>query len=202
MKRLLTLSLFIIFMGFVPISCGCFTSCGCNGGGGGGDFEISQLNIFMSDIDGQRVTGVETYGHDSVFFVLTLNENSIAKLENKQTGSFFSNMAYACDPLPPSARQQYASITINTVNSTKLINENDILEAGQDISARFMGAYYLSDFFQFISTMQHGALYSDTKLYIRLAEKPYQPVDLLLDITVTMTDGDVYEFKNQIVRVR
>lgn len=205
MRKGLTVLFLILLIETVPVSCSffCRDSCGCDPS----PLPQKQIDIISWNIEtvSENYQPLDTsfvYDFDKVYKSLRIDKRLIVSFEDKSVVGF-SNVAYACSPMPPRAIQTIESIKIVATHQTAFKDANDIIQVGDNISNRFKMTYYFDANFQPIETFIYQRLiYDEDKYTLKLIERPFQEVKMKFNIVITLSDGKVLELNDQRLRVK
>jgi len=124
-------------------------------------------------------------------------------LNSDNSGFSIYSTSYACDPIPSHALNPFSEIRLIAVNSFQLDSDQDIINSGQDITNRFEISRFGSNSFKSINSFINDRLfiYRHDNFRIRLVNKPLEPTNMRLNISIQLNDGTLYEFNNEIMNV-
>ncbi len=199
--------LFLTMMGIFPISScvdQCDGPCGCYPVFENPDFTISAFsveNLYRADnnfiVDPNRY-----YFHQTLykaFWVSGLRE--IANNSPSTSGSFFSNMAFACSPPESFSTETLKSIRI--INKKRVqINQQEILEIGQQINdyfnltLTFQVEYSIDDFLK-----RNHKFLKDERLYLKFNSPPNDNIEIMFDIEIELDNDKTFVFNNETMKV-
>ncbi len=193
MKRAFLLTAFILISESFLGSCSLICSCGCDSG------PAKQLDIQswkVSTVDGNlsATSSSTSKDFDKVFKWLSMDSWNLVRAE--ETKSFYK-AAYACSPAPLKAVQDFASIQIKSVVEVSYDNDTDLIKVGDDITSRFVMGMYYGQFVSVNDFIKEHSIYNEDLYLLRLKSKPHQQTDLRFDIIITLSDGKVFELKNE-----
>ncbi|XOV91369.1 MAG: hypothetical protein ACFHWX_14265 [Bacteroidota bacterium] len=194
MKRLLSLVIFLFLMGIIP-----FTLIHCNNERGEisiTDIEIKTANANFEDLD----TSI-TYPYQQIFKVIEFSEWEV--ISNLFNRDFLVCPSFATSPAPPIIMQEFESITIKALNSFTLDDPNETILPGQDITDRFIiGQYVEIDFTSIEEFIETNKIFDQFDRYLlQIANPPISETNMIFKVTITMTDGEIYEFENEILNI-
>jgi hypothetical protein len=201
MKKSLLVFLIFILVETIPVSCNFICPCGSCDSGPAKKIDIVSWQMqTVSD----KYLGVDPdnpHLYDQVYKALNIDQRNLVFNEKSLGGSPF-NSAYACSPAPLESIQTFANIQVKSVLETAYLNAADIIHAGDDITDRFVMTFLFDMNFipvpEFINSL---IIYDQDKYQFRLKEKPFQETNLKFDVLITMSDGKVFEFKNELLTV-
>ena len=106
--------------------------------------------------------------------------------------------AYACQPPAPETTNPVSEIRIISESEFLLNNMFDPITIGQDITSRFViGEAYSNDFRPVNSREPYLFYIEEYWQRLRLAQAPFQPIDIQFTISIELTDGKLFEFPGQ-----
>ena len=204
LRKLFTILLTLTFIGFIPPSCCLLSSCGCG--------DISPTNFYITGIDlkSTNSSNVELdtslyYVHTDLFKEIQISEvQTVAFNTNFSTFSLFS-VALACSPAPSVALNPIEDIKFVAANSFQLESDLDVVTIGQDISDKFEISYIWDNSFTSINTFFSSDISYITEYdqyKIRLSVKPFQETNMMLNISILLSDGTLFEYKHEIMNVK
>ena len=192
--------LLFILVETISVSCNLFCPCGC--------FSESPKQIDI--LSWQLVTVSDKYeeldpgtlhAYNQVVKVLFIDERNLVFNRELSNGLPYGSV-YACSPAPIQAIQTIASIEIKSNSETAYLNATDIIKVGDPITDRFVMSLFfdksLRPVHEFINSL---VLYDQDKYQLRLKEKPFQETNLNFDVIITLSDGKVFELKNEMLLV-
>ena len=201
MKRILTLIMVPFFLGIVPVAC--IDDCGS---GKVQDFRIVQVGALTVNPESQvQLDSTKSYPVDSVAKQFFTKERVNVAANFSMPSSFFINSAFACSPREPEAIHSIKSIQVISNKELSFSDANDKIEVGEIINDRFLlKPYYygpnnyisISEFVQDPRQIYHSYLF-----YLKVGEKPYEPVTLDFDVVITMSDNTVLEVEGLTMKV-
>jgi len=197
MKKSLFVFLLIILIETIPVSCNLFCPCGNCDDGPAKKIEIVSWQMQTISNENLEVDPTNTYLYDQVYKALYIDQRNLVLNKEVSNGSPYSTV-YACDPAPMQSIQTFASIQFKSITETTYSNAADIIKAGDDITERFVMTFLVDTnvkpFHEFINSL---VIYDQDKYKFRLKEKPFQETNLAFDVIITLSDGKVFELKNE-----
>ena len=200
MKRILTLIMVPFFLGIVPVAC--IDDCGSVKVQ---DFRIVQLGALTVNPKSQvQLDSTKSYPVDSVAKQFFIKERVNVAANFSVPTSFFINSAFACSPREPEAVHSIKSIQVISNKELSFSDANDKIEVGEIINDLFLISphYYGTNNYISISefVQDPGKIY-DFLFYLKVGEKPYEPVTLDIDVVITMSDNTVLEVEGLSMKV-
>lgn len=185
----------------MTISCGLICPCGCDfGSDPPRRINIEGWNSFLAAPNFQILDTAQVHDYDKSFPIIEMASFSFVQL--KFTPGL-PGVAYACSPAPLEAIQSFQQIQFIARNQFTLDSETDVIQPGADFSSRFwmthLGTTHLEPIPTFITGLM---IYDQDRFEFRLQKKPHAETVIKYDLILTMTDGKVFELKNQILKVR
>lgn len=139
--------------------------------------------------------------YNQVYKLLTIDKRNLVINERPSFSSSY-NAVYACSPAPMKATQSFKSIRIISASEAAYLNSNDLIKIGDDITHRFLISFLFDNDFRPIDDfINQLIIYDEDRFRFRLKEKPFQTTTLKLDFSITMSDGKVFEFKNELLTI-
>lgn len=206
MKRVALVSLILILTGVVPLSCNLFC---LNSGGCCGDFNVKDFNILafgVTTVDEHYVKTdtINFKSFDKVKKEIAIKEMEFVALDQTSPSrTLFVQTANACSPPLSMAIQNFKHINIVSRVNASIANSADLILDGQDITDRFlMGRKYSAHNLPIDTFItESGIIYEGDSFIFTFQLKPFQPTVLRFDVVITMTDGQVFEFKNEVLKI-
>jgi len=196
MKKSLFIFLLVTLIEIISVSCTLFCPCGSCDSGPAKKIDIVSWQMQTISDKHLGVDPTTTYPFDKVFKALSTDQVKIV-YNQETTGSPF-NIANACSPAPLQAIQTFTSIQIKSMTETAYLHTNDIIKEGDDITDRFAMTFLFDMNFkpihEFINSM---IIYDQDKYQLKLKERPFQKTNLKFDVIITLSDGKVFELKNE-----
>jgi len=183
---------------------GClYSSCGCGAKSGEPKFEILGLGLLTTSSIQESVDTSKTYSYAEIFKTIIITNRGLISSKTNSQGSWFVNGAVACSPAPARAIQSFLKIEFISLVDVTLDDANDFISKGKDITGRFVMAHSGSSDLQPIATflLEPKAIYEGDTYSIRLLRKPFKETRIKFRVDVTMTDGKIFSFVNQIFNV-
>lgn len=186
----------------MTISCGLICPCGCDFGSDPPKrINIQGWNSFLTAPNFQILDTAQVHDYDKSFPIIEVGNFNI--VEFKTTPGLPGHVAYACSPAPLEAVQTFQQIQFIARNQFTLDSGTDVIQPGADFSSRFwmthMGSTHLESIPAFIAGLM---IYDQDRFEFRLQKKPHSETVIKYDLILTMTDGNVFELKNQNLKVR
>lgn len=198
-KRLLGIVLIFIVEAML-VSCNLFCSCGCESGPPK-QIDIISWNMQTVTDNYQQVDINTELPYNQVYKLLTIDKRNLVINERPSFSSSY-NAVYACSPAPMKATQSFKSIRIISASEAAYLNSNDLIKIGDDITHRFLISFLFDNDFRPIDDfINQLIIYDEDRFRFRLKEKPFQTTTLKLDFSITMSDGKVFEFKNELLTI-
>ena len=198
LKRLYTTVLIFMFVGFIPPSCCLTTSCGC-GDNSLPNFYIKTIELLSTNAANEAIDTSLYYAYTDVFKQVNIAEKEYEALNTVAPSFSFYGSAMACSPAPADALNPITEIKIKAANSFYLVSQQDVIQVGEDITHRFEMRYEWSKTYKAISAFVNDT--KDSSYLIKLIDKPLQDTNMVLDISILLLDGTLFEFKGQIMNV-
>jgi hypothetical protein len=202
MKGIVTIALVMIFIGAIPISCNIVGgSCGF-GNGKVTNYTIASFGLRTTNSMNEEIDTTKAYSYDAIYKALYVARMQVVTLKAFNT-NLFINTVSACSPLPPTAVDRFQEIKITSLTDIALVDENDQIATGQDITERFVLARSYNNDFQSIDNFikQNLVIGAEEFFKIRLTKKPFKETHLNLKFSILMTNGKTFEFDKQIMKV-
>lgn len=210
MKILYRILFLVVFLGLVPLACEkekCEDPCGCGDGPKISQFEIKDMGLRPIETDDHTDIDTAQYYHVSkiAIAVSITDQRNIALQSPKSTFSFTSS-AYACSPIGPRSNQFIENVIITAANTVTYKAQTVLIKKGDTITDLFIFDLYsphpansesLEEFLSSKPTLDgYGSF------YFRLNPAPYQPTTLVIDVEVTLSDGQIFKFEDEILKVK
>lgn len=198
-----------ILLGLVPLSCDdCIPqdSCDCQGPPPNSpDFEITEMDSELLSISPQKpvdTSGFQDAENLAMSIMVTGKKDVAAHV--KPRSQLFQNSAYACSPKQGRSIQFIQNVEIMAANNVIFASPNDSIKKGESITDRFGFASYLPNNFEPLLDVvkEEIKLNFAGSFYIGLNSAPIQPTTLMVNVEVTLSDGKVFTFENEILKVR
>ena len=205
--RILTFLLLLLFMGIIPISScvdQCDGPCGCYPVFENPDFTISTFSsetLFRADIN-FTVDPNRYYFHQTLYKAFWVSGLKKVSMTNSPSfNSIFSNNALACSPPE--------SFSIETLKSIRLINKKNvqinpdlIFEIGQEINEHFKLTLTFHMEYSIDDFLKRGHKFlKDERLYLKFGSVPEGNTEIMFDIEIELSNGNVFVFNNETMRV-
>ncbi len=207
MKTYYKLFFLALFLGLIPLSCErCDpNTCECESNTPVANFDITKLGL--QTLNPETLVALDTsqvYDVDSISKALTIDTYDRVFSSNSSL-DVFTLQAYACSPVGSHVLQDIQSFEI--ISRTTFTNalSTDTTFSGDDITKLFTGRKsYNHDAYQTIeySRNLYRLWYPDEKFIVKLKPIIINPLTLKFDVKVTLTDGQVFEFKDEILKVK
>ena len=199
MRRAVFALLIISITQLITIACDLFCTCGC-GSGPPQQISILSWNVGTVSDSYKQVDPLTTQPYHQTFKTLRIGDRENAYLERGSWGNVFLSAAYACSPAPIKAIQTFTSIRIVSTSEITLVDANDLIKVGDDISDRFIMSHGYEINFKPIGEFIDQLIIYDNDLYrLRLKEKPDKETVLKFDIIITLSDGKLFELKDELL---
>ncbi len=213
MQKIISLLFLIFFSGLFPVSCKRCDSagCECDDFGKPYNFYVTSFGVKTVDPVTQELSdSVSFYPADrtaKMIYVEETKQVAVAAGRKAVMASFFLiNAAYACSPIEPNALHDLTSIKIISNTEVSYESENDIIKKGENISNRFLINRLYSGGNGFVNPDEFlrnkVSLFSHDQFFLKPGASPYKPVTLNFDIILTLSDGAVFELKDQVLNIK
>jgi hypothetical protein len=194
----------LTLVGFIPPSCCLITSCGC-GNNSPKDFYITGIKLMSIDLLNVEIDTSLYYAHTNLFKAIQISETQTVAINTDfSTFSLYSG-AFACSPAPSIALNPIEDIKLVAANTFILGSDLDVISTGQNISDRFEIGYISGNSFASIKDFLANDVSYITQydqFRIRLSTKPFQETNMMLDISILLSDGTWYDFNGQIMNIK
>jgi len=178
------------------VSCNLFCPCGCDSGPAK-QIDIEGWNIQTIANNYQQVDLFTDLPFDQVYKSLSIDRWKVVFNEGSAFNSGY-NAAYACSPAPLKASQTFESFRVISASEIAYLDANDVIEIGEDITNRFLITFFFDNTFKPIDDfINQLVIYQEDSYRVKLKDKPFQSTTLKFDFIITMSDGKVFEFRNE-----
>lgn len=207
--QLLAYSLFLTFMGVIPItSCvdQCNGPCGCFPVFEAEEYSISQLAIepVFRHAQSQPFNPEMFYFYQTIYLGIWASDfrKVSEKTDNISFRSGFLPSALAnCSP--------GEIISLETLSGIKVINRSEVqishdifLEEGEDISNRFVVTTNFQQFDGIEDFLKRKHRFQEhVRFHMRFNHKPLSPTKLVFDVFVELNNGNIYTFRSQSLKI-
>ncbi len=207
MKILYRLLFLSLFLGLVPLSCErCNSSaCECESNTPVANFDITKFGLQTLNPETQVALDTsQVYDVDSISKALVIDTYDRVFSSNFNISMFIPH-AYACSPIGPHVLQDIQSFEIISKTTFTTALNTDTTFSGEDITKFFVGRKsYDNGAYETVEQSRnlYRLWYPDEKFIVKLKPIVMNPMTLKFDVIVTLTDGQVFEFKDEILKVK
>lgn len=203
MKRLVVLLLIGAFVGLVPVGC-IDDDCG---GFSNNDFIVQEMGIKTLNPESKAILDTSiAYPVDSIAKMIFVEEIKELTATIFTPISLFTSAAYACSPVIPYAKHKIIDIKIRSNSELQYADENDLIVINEDITGRFLikSEYNYPNTFVPVGELiaEGGEILQEDRFFLKASATPFKTLDLGFDITIKMSDGAIFEFKNQVLKLK
>lgn len=205
MKKWLRLSLFLLFMGLIPISCERCDSntCECDDFSNTQDFKILDFALHSLELK-DRVPAKENnyYPADSLILWLEVTRRQDVPRKTAQRYTGFGTQALACSPIPPQPINPIKSIALIAMEAIIADSTGrDSIAAGDTLNAYFeMNRYGFGN--NFIPLEQENfRWYGGKPIALRWAQALGDSLQVKVEMQVQLSDGLIFRYPNRLMRL-
>lgn len=167
------------------------------------NFEIQSLGI--ETIPYQDTINTEDfYDYDEVSISIFIADVKFITESRKQGYNFsLISEAYACSPPEPSTSQKISNISIIAKNKFQLVEGEKQVKNGEEVNDYFqISSLYtemqtINNFLSLGEEIYYGSTF---KLFFK--KRPFQPTTIFLDIIITLDDGKVFRFEDEVLNIQ
>lgn len=177
--------------------------CECEEPSGNRDFYIKEMGIKNVKIGSTHpIDTTMFYPFDSIVKSIFIERQEIAFSNHTGIRISFLPNAYGCEPAAATAKQKIASIYL-IANSAMMINSNSF-SIGDTLNQFFKLNTQYRDKFMVISEFikSQSAIFSGEEFWLKFTENPNNEVNLDFEVHLDLTDGSVFRFKNQRLKIK
>lgn len=196
--RKVVLFAYLFIIGLIPYSC-CLAPghCGCGIGDTITSSQISKMVVFSVDSIGNQVDADQLIPYNNHFKRVQIDSLLyISSIFSEKKGA--GNL-YACSPAPIEIENPVDEIVIVATSEFYLNDPNSIIAVGTNISSNF-GVKHFGDNYNNINHFIDSTYWSNETTHsfdLYLKQKPFEQTHLSFDMTITLTDGTLFEFKGE-----
>ncbi|UJP63747.1 hypothetical protein [Mongoliitalea daihaiensis] len=197
----LSLLFFLIFMGFVPLSCDlfCLDDCSCGRVPKVRDFRIEKFDAQVINLV-QDFDHTQAYAYKEVAIVIAIEETAMIGYLNAKTNFGLIPSALACSPISP--------VSIDYVKDLKVLANTVVdwngkaYQAGTDLSFLFgviMGGGNLLPLDEFLNL--RFDFFENDQIRLQLLTAPHYSVEFDLGLVLTLSDDRRFSFEGLRLKV-
>ncbi len=205
-KRGITTFGFFFFLAMLPMSCGllCRDSCGCKPLPKPREFRIQSFTTRTIDVAGREIPEDQIRNYAQIFKSLEIKDiEYTAKVRIEEHDPWYFGLAFACDPIPNSSKNELIKIEIINEREFTLADGREYI-VGENMTSLFgtnrvfnTSIVPIGDF-----TGLGRKLTFDDFLKIGLFENPGRELQFEFTIRLVFDDGQEFLIPNQILNVQ
>lgn len=205
MKKILIILTSFFFLTVLFLSCEITPEDDPLCGGGASEFEILSMGLNTIDSSGMLVNSDQFYWYNVVSKSIFISETrTLGQLPFEQERNGFIPSAYACSPIFI-ASQKVSSISIIAKNEFQFRVGEESAAIGAEINDYFRVASSFDGRIRSIENFiqAEGDIYLGEIVFeLFLVERPFQPTTFIFDIIVTLDDGKVFTFEDEVLKIQ
>ncbi len=207
MKKYILLSILIaLFTGVFPIvSCRKCDSAACEcGAPGAKNFTIVSMDVSTIALPSKELADTTVYYFkDNIAKALYITETKTTHIQPSEIPFSFTPTALACSPVDPVSRQSISAVQI-ICKSTVAVHPGLTVSNGDTLNELFEisypNEYTFVSIADFLKTPQ--SYYSFDQFLFKWKEIPANPVTLIFDLHIKLSNGKVFLFENERLKVK
>lgn len=205
MKKILIIltSFFLLTLGFLACEMTPEDEPLC--GGGASEFEILSMQVNTVDSSQILVNSEQFYWYNNVSKSIFISETkAIGQLQLEQENNGLIPVAYACSYIAL-ASQKILDISIIAKNEFQFRAGEESVAIGEEINDYFRVASSFDGRIRSIENFIQSApeIYLDEAIFeLFFVERPFQPTIFVFYIIITLDDGKVFTFENEVLKIQ